>query len=95
MTDAEQDAHAKAKAAHTEAIHESWLAWKSASDAASAALHAAEAKAKADGPKLGGDRELQMAFDAYRGASSAALRAHRETCSAAADKFAAAMNAAR
>lgn len=88
MTEAEQSGHADAKAAHSAAIHASWLAWKADSDAATTALRAAEAAF--DYP----DPDLQKAFDAYRAASDAALRAHRERCDAAAEDLAAAMKAA-
>ncbi|MGW9629075.1 hypothetical protein ACWGST_00045 [Agromyces sp. NPDC055520] len=88
MTDAEQNAHAEAKAAHSAAIHASWLAWKADSDAATAALKAAEAAFQYPDP------ELQKAFDEYRVASGATLRAHRERCNAADEDLAAAMKAA-
>ena len=88
MIDPEQNAHAEAKAAYSAAIQASWLALKADSDAASAALKAAEATFHYP------DWELQKAFDAYRDASDATLRAHRERCNAADEDLAAAMKAA-
>ena len=88
MTDAEPNAHADAKAAHSAAIHASWLAWKADSDAATAALKAAEAAFHYPDP------ELQRAFDAYRVASDTRLRAHRKRCDAADEQLAAAIKAA-
>ena len=88
MTDAEQNVHADAKAAHSAAIHASWLVWKADSDAATAALKAAEAAFHYPDP------ELQKAFDASRAAFDARLRAHRERCNAADEDIAAALDAA-
>jgi hypothetical protein len=95
MSGAEQDAQAEAKAALSEAIHASWLVWKAATDAATAALHEAEAYAKATGFRRADAYELQKAYNSYRDANSAALRAHRAACNAAHDQFAAALKDSR